>query len=146
MKASRGPGTAPAHVSAYARALEHRFPGVTVQIAWIDHSYGDPDLGCTLYAGWRLEFTASDPQLLIDYALASPAEFANGGRPDEFGHVRSVARPLRSRGRWQVLLHVPDVIPPGHDTERRAHSKKMQRTVSALLKRAFARPRRESSG
>jgi hypothetical protein len=39
-------------------------------------------------------------------------------------------------------VHVPEFIPGGHHTERRVHTKKMQRQVERLLKRAFALARK----
>jgi hypothetical protein len=40
-------------------------------------------------------------------------------------------------------LHIPDQIPEGHWSERRVHTKKMQRQLAKLLKRAFSLPRKQ---
>jgi hypothetical protein len=43
-----------------------------------------------------------------------------------------------------VGVHVPVLIPEGDRRERRVHTKKMQRLVAKLLKRAFALPQQDA--
>ena len=148
--------TAPSAATLYAgaRGLEARYPGVSVRLEWIDGPVNDG------YQGWRIEFHASELGTLIRHGLVTQADLDNAVLPDgrqrdmadEFGHSRyahcggRVALVLGfapDPDAFVVGVHVPDFIPEGHHSERRVHTKKMQRQVAKLLKRAFALPRKE---
>lgn len=142
--------TAPsaATLYAYARGLEARYPDVRMSIKWLDHEKLGGWDGKPAYKGWWIDFSAN-PETLRHYGLVTQAELDNADLPygqhrdakDEFGHLRYI-RPDSDAIRLGV--HVPDFIPEGHHTERRVHTKKMQRQVAKLLKRAFAMPRKEA--
>lgn len=131
---------------ATARALERRYPGVSVEITWLDQeTYSDWD-GTPAYKGWLISYTAPAAGPLIERGLATPAEFESGNfRPDEFGHSRHGSALIDDRCNYRVTMHIPDFIPDGFWTEKRVHTKKVQREVSRCLKRAFALPRRSET-
>lgn len=128
--------------AATARALQARYPGVEVSIEYISC---ETSPATAEYRGWRVDFVAP-ADLLIRHGLATQEEvsktvrdeyrYYEGPLPDDCGHSRHLHP--RTDDRLALSFHVPDVIPEGHWSERRVHTKKMQREVAKLLKRAFA--------
>ena|SRR5437763_10817753 len=135
---------APVWLWAYAQALERRYPDINVRVERLS---GLPPRGER--TGWRIDFYGDEARL-IRHELVTAAELANERLPlddrnrknlvDAFGHYRFVI--FHSDGRLRLGVHIPDFIPDGHPSERRVHTKKMQREVGKLLERAFALPRR----
>jgi hypothetical protein len=126
-------------------ALERLYPGVKVKLTWNDHSEIDVEMA---YKGWHISFESSAPAVLVKHGLvASRADLNRGGNlsPDEFGHPRHAHGIIDSGRLYGVGIHIPEVIPEGPRgclTEHRVHTKKMQRLVAGLLKKAFALPER----
>jgi hypothetical protein len=136
-------------LAAIADALRARYPGVRVAIEWIDHDKSYPTAPAVpQYKGWRIDFRATKFETLVRYGIATDRELAacyahadSFETTDEFGHVRNV-RCTAAGADPVVMVHVPDLIPEGDRHERRMHTKKMQRQVARLLKRAFALARK----
>jgi hypothetical protein len=141
MSVQRGPE--PRLLRSYARALRHRYPGISVEVRWNNHETEPDSDGKPGYKGWMICCAGSAP-LLARYGLATDLELAGrvDARPDEYGHHRGVHGAIDRSGNHGVHLHIPDQIPEGHWSERRVHSKKMQRQLAKLLSRAFSLPRR----
>jgi hypothetical protein len=126
----------------YAYALQRRYQGVSVSI---DRLEGVPQLKD--YTGWRITFRASK-ELLIRYGIVTAQDIAKAYSrrhgltmpPDAFGHARGVS--CQDEGTACLWINVPDYLPEDHESERDANTRKMQRQVRKLLKRAFALPRR----
>jgi hypothetical protein len=126
----------------YAAALERRYPGVAVNV---DRLAGFAQLKG--YTGWRITFRAPR-DVLVNYGIVSDADvakaysrrFRHAVPPDSFGHSRGIS--CQDDGRTCLWVHVPDHTCEDPESERSAHSAKMQRQVAKLLRRAFALPKR----
>ncbi len=135
-----------------ARALAQRYAAynVSVQAARIEHA--PPLDGVSRpFSGWRLCFSSDGAENLIRAGLATRAEVeAAEVAPDwplqrwpkdEHGSIRDVSCGPGVNGAYVAIL-VYDELPERDERERRINTKKMQRAVARLLKRAFALPRR----
>jgi hypothetical protein len=131
-------------LQSYARALRHRYPGISVEVRWNNHEIMSTGGGKPGYTGWMI-CCAGSATLLARYRLATQLELEGrvDAPPDEYGHHRGVHGVIDGSGNHGVHLHIPDQIPEGHWSERRVHSKKMQQQLAKLLKRAFSLPRRQ---
>jgi|HubBroStandDraft_1064217.scaffolds.fasta_scaffold03269_7 hypothetical protein len=125
----------------YAHALERRYRGVTVNVDRLEDVPHWKD-----YTGWRIIFRASKDELIRhgivtaeDIAKAYSRRHKRTMPPDAFGHSRGIS--CQDDGSACLWVHVPDYIPEDHDSERCANTRKIQRQVSKLLKRAFRLPR-----
>lgn len=84
--------------------------------------------------------------MLVAHGLATLEEFETRKfSSDEFGHTRHGHGIIDDSRLYGIGGHVPDVIPGAHWSERRVHTKKMQREVARLLKHAFALPPRKEA-
>jgi len=133
----------PRLLRSYARALRHRYPGISVEVRWNNHESVPHCDGKPGYKGWMICCTGS-AVLLARYGLATELELRgrSDARPDEYGHYRGVHGVIDRSGNHGVHLHIPDEIPEGHWSERRVHTKKMQQQLARLLRRAFSLPPR----
>jgi hypothetical protein len=130
--------------TATARALEERYPGVTVTIHWISHE--ELSGPARSYRGWHIAFEAPDAQTLVGYGLARLEEFERTATvpADQFGHYRHAHGIVDASGQFSVGIHIPDVPEENARKEKGLHTKKMQKSVAQMIKRAFKLPRREA--
>ncbi len=127
-------------------ALGDLYENVEATAHRIEH---EPCDGMTPYTGWRVVFHADEPDALIDAGLVTAQEMQAAKdlrtrfKPDECGRSRHIFDGSGS-SRPYICLHIADTLPEDRTEERRVNTKKMQREVARLLKRAFALPRREA--
>jgi hypothetical protein len=125
----------------HAFALQRRYRGVEVSV---DRLEGVPQLRG--YTVWRITFRASR-ELLIQYGIVTADDIAKAYSrrhrhtmpPDVFGHQRGVS--CQEDGAACVWVNVPDHVPEDHETELATNTRKVQRQVRKLLRRAFSLPR-----
>ena len=120
----------PPRASRLRRALLRRYPGVAVEVTFVDHT--NDGQGGT-YQGWHLKFESPNPQLLVDYGLAGTASGFGSHGDAEFDGVRWHSHGVIDASRaYGIGVHIQEES--SLDRRDRALSKKMQAQVAKILK------------